>query len=223
MRLPIRSFFAAALVAVCSCPSASAGSIFDNTGNATGGSTTTSGAQLGDEVTAAGTDRSVTEVEIGFKATGQAATADLQAFLYANDGSGGAPGTLLWSSAIMTGVSLSTQGNLIAFAVPNIVVPDTFTLTASITNPSSTVGWVPSSAATTGTWIQTWVGAPGAFGALTDPAFQVESRVIAGAAVPEPGSIALCAIGLGCVLLRWRFSRRRSTEAAHQRLTAPSE
>jgi hypothetical protein len=49
----------------------------------------------------------VTELDIGVSQQGVAGTANLQAFLYANDGAGRAPGTLLWNSATMTNVSLA--------------------------------------------------------------------------------------------------------------------
>jgi hypothetical protein len=206
MAIRIRLILAAVVAAVSFQPTASAGVIFDNSTTGNQGITTTSASQLGDEVTAAGTLRTVTALDIGFTSQGVAATADLQAFIYANDGSGGAPGTLLWSSAVMTGVSLDSFNTLIEFSVPSVVVPDTFTFTAAITNPSPVVGYVPASGASTGTFVQPWVGAPGSFSPLTPP-FEIEGRVIAGTAVPEPSTILLLATGLAGAVAFKRFRR----------------
>jgi hypothetical protein len=150
MSVRIRSIWAAVLAAASFQATALADVIFDNSSGAGTGITTTIFPQLGGEVTAApGTSRTVTELDLGFTSQGLPATTDLQAFLYANDGSGGSPGTLLWQSALMSGVNVDSTNVLIAFAVPSVVVPDTFSFAAAITNPSPLVGYVPASGATT--------------------------------------------------------------------------
>jgi hypothetical protein len=193
---------------------ASADTIFDNTVSGNQGITTTGAPQLGDEVTAApGTGRAVTELDIGFTSQGISLTADLQAFLYANDGAGGSPGTLLWQSAVMAGVNLNTNNELIAFSVPSVVVPDTFTFTSAITNESGAVGWVPSTGTpTTGTVVNPWVGGPGpgSWSTLPSPNFLIEGQVIA-TAVPEPSSLALCGLGLAGVAALKRARRRAAS------------
>ena len=147
MSVRIGSILGAVVAGMAFQATAFGGIVFDNSVSNNQGITTASLPQLGDEVTAAGTLRTVTELDIGVTSQGAAATADLQAFLYANDGSGGAPGTLLWQSSVHSGVSLNTVNELISFSVPSIVVPDTFTFTASITNvvSSLSVGFVPAS------------------------------------------------------------------------------
>jgi PEP-CTERM motif len=210
MLLRIRSIVAAVLCLASLQATAWADIIFDNTTTGNQGITTTSAAQLGDEVTAVpGTSRTVTELDIGFTSQGVSATADLQAFIYANDGTGGAPGTLLWMSAVMTGVHLDSVNTLVAFSVPSVVVPDTFTFTSAITNASPTVGYVPASGATTGTFVQPWVGSPGSFSTLTDD-FETEGRVIAASSVPEPATLVLLSMGLVGAL---SFSRIRRVAA----------
>ena len=209
MTMGSRSILAAAFVAV-SVQAASADVIFDNTAPGDQGITQTGFPQLGGEVTAAaGTSRTVTELDLGFTSQGLPGTADLQAFLYANDGAGGAPGTLLWQSAVMTGVAIDSHNLLIAFSVPSVVVPDTFTFAAAITNDASgEVGYVSASGAATGTFDQTWIGSPGSF--TTPGVFGVEGRVVA-SAVPEPSAFALSAVGLaGAVALRRSRNRARS-------------
>ena len=210
MTMGSRSILAAVFAAV-SLQAASADTIFDNTAPGDRGITTTGSPQIGDEVTAApGTGRAVTELDLGLTSQNLPGTTDIQAFLYANDGAGGTPGTLLWQSAVMTGVSFNSTNFLVVFSVPSVVVPDTFTLTGALTNQSSNVGYVPASGATTGTFDQAWVGSPATWFAL-DPVFEVEGRVIAGA-VPEPSAFALFGLGLaGAVALR--RSRRRAVAA----------
>jgi PEP-CTERM motif len=182
---------------------ASAGIIFNNFPGP-GGITTTGAPQLGDQVVAApNTPRLVTELDLGYTTGGVGSqTADLQAFLYANDGSGGSPGTLLWQSAVMLGVSIASINATIAFAVPSVLVPDTFTFTSAITNQSGNFGYAPAGSGTTGTFVTPWVGSPGAFASL--PAvFGVEGRVIAESAVsvPEPATILLLVLGLAIVVV----------------------
>jgi hypothetical protein len=183
-----------------------AGVIFSNSPGS-GGTTSTSAAQLGEEVTGPpNTSRTVTQLLIGYTDNGIPATANLQAFLYANDGAGGAPGTLLWSSSILTNVSITSTDQLVSFAVPSIVVPDSFTFTSSTTNTTG-VFYVPATGASVGTFDQAWVGSPGAFSTLTG-VFETEAQVITGSvAVPEPSSVALVLAGLVATLALRRIRR----------------
>lgn len=136
----LRTQTLAAAVASTACMiatlSANADVIYQNTDAYTGARSFTA-LWIGDEVTAAGTDRTVTALFIGVSMQGFVGTADLQARLYANDGVDGQPGTLLWESALMDDVALTGNDDLIQFNPPSIVVPDTFTwmLQASDTDP----------------------------------------------------------------------------------------
>ncbi len=204
----IRTIFAAVVAVALLEATASAGLIFDNSAPGPRGTTVTSLPQLGGEVTAAaGTSRVVTELDLGFTSQGLAITADIQAFLYANDGADGAPGTLLWSSAVMTGVNFNSMNDLLSFSVPSIVVPDTFTFASAITNATGVLGYVPASGASTGTFDQAYVGSPGSWSPLSS-AFETEARVFTLDAVPEPSSLALVGTAVpflvGCVLFRRR-------------------
>ena len=115
--------------------------IFNNTGTPTGGLVFGSlNGEVGDQVQVAGTDRYVTQLQIGiypqggFFPNGTAGAADVEARIYANDGPAGNPGSLLWDSGRLFHVSYPGNVNLLTFAVPQVLVPDTFTWTLQYSN-----------------------------------------------------------------------------------------
>jgi hypothetical protein len=113
--------------------------------------------------------------------------------------------------AVMASVSINTNNAAIAFIVPSMLVPDTFTFTASITNPSGNFTYAGASDATTGTFVAPGFGGPGFWTSL--PAiFGIEGRVIA-ASVPEPSTIVLLALGLGVVIVIKRFKPAERRDA----------
>lgn len=198
---------------------ASADLIFDNTTRPLGAMLFT-GLPIGNEVRVedGGLGLSVTQLEIGVNQQGTPGTADLRAFLYANDGADGAPGTLLWSSAIMTDVGLTGGNDLIAFAVPSVAVPNIFTWAIQISNAAPVAVGIPAyNPPVVGNVLHSWfkasggwssldsIGASGHFGARI-------SATVAG--VPEPSTIVSCglslATGLGWNRLRGKRNRMRS-------------
>ena len=136
-------------------------------------------------------------------------TADFVARLYANNGPSGAPGDLLWQSPLMSHVSLSGGVQLLAFEVPQVLVPDTFTWTLQASDPSPVaVGLVNADPPTVGASPSyDWFGSPGNWGKVqySDWMARVE-------AVPEP-SLFLCAAA-GIVIVGIRGSRVRNGVAA---------
>jgi len=163
--------------------------------------------QLGDEITLAGTERTVTELQIGVNLQGHSGTADFQAWIYANDGPDGEPGTMLWASEVMEAVPLSGDNEFIVFDVPNVVVPDTFTWTQQNRNATPVAVNIllcdpPSIGSSDRNY--GWFGSPASWGksaGIQWPANYM-ARVIA---VPEPTSILL--LSLGGIALR-RKSRQ---------------
>ncbi len=133
---------AAAFTLAAALTPALADVIYENTATPTGSRTFTQ-LQIGDEVQAEGTARIVTELHIGVTMQGQPGTADLQPRLYANDGSGGAPGTLLWTGAVQNDVPLTGGNDLIRFVVPGVEVPDTFTWTILISDTRPIAAGLP--------------------------------------------------------------------------------
>jgi len=52
--------------------------------------------------------------------------------IYANDGPGGSPGSLLWQSGPLTGLLIPAYSTELTVPVPDITVPDVITVTSQI-------------------------------------------------------------------------------------------
>jgi hypothetical protein len=188
--VPLLGLTAAAFCAL----TASAGTtIYDNTGPWLGGEGFTA-LEQGDEVHAGGLDRLVTKLTIGVTRQNQPGTASFQAHLYANDGTNGQPGTMLWQSAVLGGVQLSGGVQLIAFDVPQVLVPNAFTWTIQVLQNSAgnAVGLVNAGPPSIGTSPSyNWFGGTGSWTKLeySDWMARVD-------AVPEPSALALISMGL---------------------------
>ncbi|MHC4745008.1 MAG: PEP-CTERM sorting domain-containing protein [Planctomycetota bacterium] len=183
--------------------SASGAVVYDNSSEYLGVHAGTA-QQLGDEITLAGTERTVTELHIGVNLQGYGGTADFQAWLYANDGPGGEPGTMLWASEVVEAIPLSGENEFIVFDVPNIPVPDTFTWTQQNRNATPVAVGIPlyDPPSIGSSEVHSWFGKPGSWtktSGVTYPGNYM-CRVVA---VPEPGSILLLSLG-GIVLRRKR-------------------
>jgi hypothetical protein len=77
-------------------------------------------------VTLSGTARLVTRIDILLGSNISDATVDVQIKIFSNGGVSGAPGTLLWASAVFYNLNL-VAGQTMIGATPNVAVPDTLT------------------------------------------------------------------------------------------------
>jgi hypothetical protein len=186
--------FALALACLTtSWPSMAQVAVFDNTTKPTGATAFTI-FEIGNQVQIA-SPSVLTKLEIGVYSQRFAATVDsLQAFLYANDGAGGTPGTQLWASSILTNVSLTGGYDLIPFALPDIAVPNTFTWTLQTGAATPVAAGLPAfDAPATGTVLHAWFGVPGTWISLD--ANGIHSHYMARisttsiTAVPESGTL----------------------------------
>ena len=183
--------------------------IYDNTGPWLGGYGFTA-LEEGDEVHAGGDARFVTRLTIGVSMQNTPGTADFVARLYANNGPSGAPGDMLWQSPVMSHVSLSGGVQLLAFDVPQVLVPNIFTWTLQAANPSPVaVGLVNADPPTVGTSpAYDWFGSPGNWGKVqySDWMARVE-------AVPEPAVVLWAAAGILVAGLRGLKARNPEATA----------
>lgn len=190
--------------------------IYDNTANPT---RITAFTQLliGDEVIAAGTGRTVIKLEVGAYAQHHAITSDFEAWLYANDGRGGAPGTMLWQSERLDNYQLTGEYDLVEFQVPDIVVPDRFTWFIRTSDHGVGVGPIVYTSPAIGSSPEyCWFGSLNNWGHL-GPYYGTPMDLMARITVqsiPEPGTATLASlvlIMLGVVrrLSRSRHSRHR--------------
>lgn len=166
--------------------------------------------EIGNEVTVTGANWQVTGLSIEIYSQGAAfpngtpGYADFQVQLYDNNGSGGAPGALLWQSAVDY-VSYPGGLSTLNFSVPDVAVPDTFTWTLAYSNTSPTPPALPlASDPTVGADDTSWFrGSGGAWGSSGEENFVAQIT-----AVPEPGAGALLSAGALAVWLRGAFKKR---------------
>jgi hypothetical protein len=178
--------------------------IYDNTGHWLGGYGFTA-LEQGDEVHAVGSDRLVSKLTIGVSRQNTPGTADLIARLYANDGPSGTPGTMLWQSPLMDNVPLSGGVQLIAFDVPQVLVPDIFTWTLQTSDSPIAVGLVNADPPLIGSSPSyDWFGSQGSWTQVhySDWIARVE-------AVPEPSSVSWVVLGIAMAGLRSSKARRK--------------
>lgn len=164
--------------------------------------------EIGNEVTAAGSDRYVTSLGIeifsqgGIFPSGNPGFADFRAQLYANDGTGGQPGSLLWQSAVET-VNYPGGLSMLTFNVPDVFVPNTFTWTLQYSNTSPIPPGLPgANPPTVGTSDSGWFRAPSS--AWTPLSGSLMAQI---QAVPEPEVGALLSVA---ALTFWSWRKRGS-------------
>jgi hypothetical protein len=194
------ALFAATMLVLLTSGLVRAEIVFDNTSNLTTAAAF-SALPMGNQIRLSGTNRIVNEIDIGITRQGYPGTADFQLWFYANDGSGNQPGTLLWNSGLIDNLPLIGSSQIMAFAVPQILVPDTFTWELQISDSRGVnemaVGQLCSSSSpTVGTYVDAWFGNPGSWG---NDHFQRAARVVA---IPEPATLLL--LGLGAAIVRKR-------------------
>ena len=184
--------------------------VYDNSVNLLGFLLGLQDEEWGDGVTLAGTNRLVNSISLMIHANGDSgATADITVRIFAGGDDAGAtdPGALLWTSDTFLDFAILDSANLYSFAVPNILVPDSFTWTIEMNNvfqaeegavgPRFVDPPVIGSSQTGFLWLHnpdaTWsainFGIPNNWGAVVN-------------AVPAPGALAL--LGLAGLAARRR-------------------
>jgi len=186
--------------------------VYDNTANPTGWLIfSPDDVFVGNEVTLAGSARVVTQLVIGLSRQGSPGTADLDARIYANDGPGGEPGTLLWGSGLLDDIPLSGAEGLLSFPVPGVTVPDTIIWAIEISDSKGAeqmaVAIVGAEPPTMGNIVQAWRGQPGSWWGPFPDTVPLMARVEA--VIPEPSTLVLLTMGTLTLTVGW-WRRRRA-------------
>lgn len=169
--------------------------VFDNTINTSGAVFGPGCCQVGNEITLAGNAREIIELSWMVYSQNLDIVGGIETQIYSNNGPGGSPGTLLWQSGPLTGISISAADTFIDIAVPNIPVPETITVTSRILDSTPVAlgrvyGGSPIEGSVNTSWIEQ---APGVW----DQAFGPWGlRVVA---IPEPSAFSL-SISAGVLL-----------------------
>ena len=185
-------FFAVSVSSACA---ASGQIVFDNTASiSVFGVFGPSADQVGNEITLAGQARQISLISWLVDSQNYSVWAGTETHIYANNGAGGAPGTLLWSSGPMTN-NISPTDLILNVPVPNITVPDTITVTSRFFDAGPVaLGRAYGGSPTVGSLNASWVEYPA--GVWTQWFGPWAVQVVA---VPEPSSV--CLILASAVLL----------------------
>jgi len=185
------------------------GVVFDNTANPGSAEFGPGAAQVGNEITLGGEARQITDVSWLVYSQNENVLASIQMWIYANNGPGGAPGTLLWSSGLLTGLQISATDTSLDVKVPNVVVPDTITITSIVDAQPVALGRLFAGSPNVGSFDASWVETyPGAWYQESFPPYGMQV-----VAVPEPSSVSLVVAAwamLASVLRYRRLSVTRS-------------
>ena len=176
--------------------------VFDNATGASGGIFGPGCCQVGNEVTLGGNARRVVLLSWLVDSQDTEVTTGIEVRIYANDGPGGAPDTLLWESGLLTGIHVAATDSFLDVAVPEITVPDIVTVTSRILDSTPVAlgrrdGGPPSVGSVNASWVES---APGEWHQGFGP---WGMRI---AAVPETPTILLM-IAAGVLLVRLRCKR----------------
>ncbi|MGA7178054.1 MAG: PEP-CTERM sorting domain-containing protein [Thiobacillaceae bacterium] len=186
--------------------------VFDNTVNASGSIFGPACCQVGNEITLGGNARRIVQLSWAIDGQNTDIVADIETQIYANDGLGGAPGTLIWDSGLLTGIAVSATDTFLDIAVPEIAVPDIITVTSRFLDSAPVAlgrvgGGAPSVGSIDTSWIET---SPGVWQQQFGPwALRVS-------AVPEPSTLSLLIVAGGLLIRSSRCRVARGNEPAER-------
>jgi len=135
--------------------------IFDNTDSSSFSSFGPSCCHVGNEISLSDNALKVNQISWLIDSQNYDLTASIETRIYANDAQNGAPGTLIWNSGQLD-VNVFSADTLLNILVPEITVPETFTVTSRFIN-STPVALArlyvePSSESVNTSWVETSTG-----------------------------------------------------------------
>lgn len=165
--------------------------------------------EFGDQITLGGTDRVLSSIQFSYFAN-YAQTGGLTFRLYANDGTAGAPGTVLYTSSPLD--ILNGGGDVtIPFLSSSDPLPNSLTYTVSFAGSGTAGLYVPNAAPSVGSSFNDfWVNNGGTWQLNTLTSGDLANFQITVTAVPEPSTVALAALGAAAFL--GFAARRRSAK-----------
>jgi hypothetical protein len=176
--------------------------------------------RIGDEITLARAPRQLGEariVQISLAVAPQNIDwlAPIELRIYANDGSGGSPGSVLWDSGIEI-FFVHAEDRFVDFSIPSVVVPDTITVTSWLPASDAILGRVKPVRTAVGTFDATWIEPdylPGVSWLRANPtrppppSFAIQVQALQD--VDEPGTLGLMLLSAA---LMARVDRRRRSD-----------
>jgi hypothetical protein len=188
--------------------------VFDNTvlpGTTFGGPTC---CRIGDEMALAGTSRSIVGISLVVYAQQDEFVQPVEVRIYANDGSDGSPGTVLWDSGTRPYLVTHTGRSSIDLPVPGVLVPDTITVTSWIqaTDTFNLDRFVPSGTSE-GALVTSWVEAnylPGTPWLRVQPPFLAPFPFEVRVDADEPGTVVLTILAVALLYGSGRSKRSNS-------------
>lgn len=185
--------------------------VYANTNNQTSFIQNTLTYETGDEIILAGSSRLATNFTFQFWSSGISSSTTVEIRFYLNDGTGGAPGTMIWDSgadnllAIDSGFS-TTNGATLSYDM-SVLVPNDFTWTVQFENLGGGTAGVPIFTPPTvgGNYSDYWENNGTGWLLKTNASTDMSFAATLQAAVPEPSTFALAIVGgIGFLLARRR-------------------
>lgn len=203
-------FLAVGVLAFASAQTSRADLVYADTVNLTPYVLNSSNYIVGDEIILAGTSRLATNFTFEFWSSGLSSSATVQIRFYLNDGTGGAPGTLLWDSGIDTLFTISpnlltTNGATLSYD-PEVVVPNQFTWTVQFDNLGGGTAGVPiyTPPNVGGNFSDYWQNDGTGWLLKTNASTDMSFGASLQATVPEPSTLALALVGAAGLLIARR-------------------
>lgn len=143
-------------------------------------------------------------VELVWLLTGQGSGVDdldIEMAIFANDGAGGAPSSLLWQQTF-NDLVIAPSFDFYSFSLPSLDVPGNITVvTRNLSSSPISTGYALSNSSSVGSFVENWIQLPDGNWVSSDRQTTEAFRLTA-VPVPEPGGVILVLLGAPLAALR---------------------